>query len=156
MKGVCSSVLNTTQFRCFIINFSHTHAQKKHASDSQKLETKRGNRHAAFFFCSPHHLCKRPCFPGEFSVTSAPCRRAICPQASRTASPSAGPAAASWNSGSLCGREYCCELWRTHMDTVSTACSLSPPDPWTKKQHRVSGGRGLSQKLKVVALKFVF
>lgn len=62
----------------------------------------------------PHHLCKHTCSPGELSAISAPCLREICLRANRTASPSAGPAAASWNSGSLCGREYYCKLWRAH------------------------------------------
>lgn len=62
-----------------------------------------------------YHLCKHTCFPGESSVTSGPCLHEIYPPATRTASPSADPGAASWSSGSLCGRGYYCKASR-HME----------------------------------------
>lgn len=57
-----------------------------------------------------HHLCTQPCFPAAHAVTSGPYHHDICHLATRTASPSADPAAASWNSGSLCGHGYCCRV----------------------------------------------
>lgn len=63
-----------------------------------------------------HHLCKQPCFPEEFSVTSEPCFHVIYSPATQTASPLADPAAASWSSGSLCGHGcYCKFQQNTHI-----------------------------------------
>lgn len=56
-----------------------------------------------------HRLCRPLCFPGEPSVTSAPCPRVFSSPASRTASPSADPAASSGSSGSLSGRGCYCK-----------------------------------------------
>ena len=66
-----------------------------------------------------HHLYKRPHFPGEFSVTSGPYLLVIYRPATQTASPSADPAASSWNSGSLCGHGYYCKALKKHIHTVS-------------------------------------
>lgn len=70
-----------------------------------------------------HHLCKQPCFPEEFFVTFGPYRRVICSLATRTASPSADPAGASWSSGTLCGHGYYCKALKNTV-RIWQHCSL--------------------------------
>lgn len=72
-----------------------------------------------------HRLCRQPCFPEEFAVTSVPCFRAASFPANQTASPSADPAASSGNSGSLSGHGcYCMMEWKTESVKRSTSVPL--------------------------------
>lgn len=59
-----------------------------------------------------YHWCRHTGLFAGFSEISEPCCMFFY-RAIQKASPSAGLAATSWNSGSLCGHGYCCKWWKT-------------------------------------------
>lgn len=82
-----------------------------------------------------YRWCKQPCSPGGFSEISEPCLRATCCPATGRASPSAAPAAASWSSGSSCGRGCCCKVPKEHTsiqheDTSTLAFKYRYAESW--------------------------